>query len=88
MTVTARPIPEALRGIKIIDVDTHLTEPPDLWTSRVPATYKDKVPYVKRAGEIDQWFYQDTPLGFGGGASVTGVGQNRAKQRGIITLDT
>ena len=26
-------MPEALRGIKVIDIDTHLTEPPDLWTS-------------------------------------------------------
>jgi hypothetical protein len=34
-------------GIKIIDADTHLTEPHDLWTSRAPAKWKDKVPQVK-----------------------------------------
>lgn len=27
----------------IIDIDTHYTEPRDLWTSRAPAKYKDKV---------------------------------------------
>ena len=28
----------------MIDVDTHITEPRDLWTSRVPAKWKDRVP--------------------------------------------
>jgi len=28
----------------VIDVDTHVTEPPDLWTSRVPAKWHERVP--------------------------------------------
>jgi predicted TIM-barrel fold metal-dependent hydrolase len=40
------PLLESIRGIKVIDVDTHLTEPGDLWTSRAPAKYKDLVPRV------------------------------------------
>jgi uncharacterized protein len=47
--MTAQPrqeIPQAIRGIKVIDVDTHLTEPADLWTSRAPAKYRDRVPRV------------------------------------------
>ena len=28
---------DILSGLKIIDTDTHLTEPRDLWTSRAPA---------------------------------------------------
>ncbi|MCE2390242.1 MAG: amidohydrolase [Proteobacteria bacterium] len=31
----------------IIDADTHVTEPHDVWTSRVPARWKDKVPHVE-----------------------------------------
>jgi predicted TIM-barrel fold metal-dependent hydrolase len=81
-------MPEALQGIKVIDVDTHLTEPPDLWTAQVPATAKDRVPYVKRMGAVDQWFYKDTPLGFGGGAAITVIGRNREKYRGTVTLKT
>jgi hypothetical protein len=77
MSATTGTMPDALRGIKIIDVDTHLTEPPDLWTSQVPANSRDRVPYVKRTGEVDQWFYQDTPLGFGAGAAITVIGRNR-----------
>ena len=32
---------DALAGIRVIDVDTHLTEPHDLWTSRAPAKWKE-----------------------------------------------
>jgi predicted TIM-barrel fold metal-dependent hydrolase len=32
---------------KIIDADTHLTEPHDLWTRRAPASVRDRVPQVK-----------------------------------------
>jgi predicted TIM-barrel fold metal-dependent hydrolase len=31
-----------------IDADTHITEPPDVWTSRVPAKYRDRVPHMER----------------------------------------
>lgn len=37
-----------MSGYRIIDVDTHLTEAPDLWTSRVPASMKDRVPQLDR----------------------------------------
>jgi predicted TIM-barrel fold metal-dependent hydrolase len=39
---------DPLDGLKIIDCDTHWQEPADLWTSRVPARYRDKMPYVRR----------------------------------------
>ena len=32
----------------IISVDDHVTEPPDLWTSRLAAKYKDRAPQVRR----------------------------------------
>ena len=34
-------------GLKLIDADSHWTEPLDLWTSRAPAAYKDRVPQVR-----------------------------------------
>jgi predicted TIM-barrel fold metal-dependent hydrolase len=55
-------------GIKIVDTDTHLTEAPDLFTSRAPAKYKDKVPYVKRdADGVDRWYVGDRNFGSMGG---------------------
>ncbi len=40
---------------KIIDVDTHLSEPEDLWTSRAPAKFKDRVPQVKVVDGQSSW---------------------------------
>ncbi len=39
----------------VIDVDTHITEPADLWTSRVPAKWKDLVPHIERIKGRDFW---------------------------------
>jgi uncharacterized protein len=45
----------------IIDADTHLTEPPDVWTSRVPQRYLDHVPHVERSAEgKDVWVLDGT----------------------------
>jgi uncharacterized protein len=43
------------RGLSIIDVDSHLTEPHDLWTSRAPASLRDRVPRVVRDGDKRAW---------------------------------
>jgi len=36
-----------MSGYTIIDVDTHVTEKPDLWTSRAPAKMRDRVPRIE-----------------------------------------
>jgi predicted TIM-barrel fold metal-dependent hydrolase len=44
-------------ALPIIDVDTHLSEPPDLWTSRMPAKWGDRIPRLEldeRRGE-ERW---------------------------------
>jgi predicted TIM-barrel fold metal-dependent hydrolase len=45
-------VDESIRGIKVIDVDTHLTEPADLWTSRAPKALRSRVPRVVRPHEL------------------------------------
>lgn len=44
---------------KPIDTDTHLTEPPDLWISRVAKKWGDSVPHVKRTDGKDYWYIRD-----------------------------
>jgi predicted TIM-barrel fold metal-dependent hydrolase len=46
---------ELLAGIKVIDVDTHVSEWPDLWTSRASAKWKNLVPRMEGEGEAKQW---------------------------------
>ncbi len=54
-------------GIKIVDCDTHITEAPDLFTSRAPAALKDRMPHIKRVGGTDKWFIGDRDFGSMGG---------------------
>jgi len=63
----SRGIDPALQGIKIVDCDTHVTEAPDLYTSRAPARLKDKVPRVRRVGGVDRWFVGERDFGSLGG---------------------
>ena len=56
-----------LEGIKIVDCDTHFTEPPDIFTSRAPARLKDKMPYQRVADGVTRWFVGDKDFGIVGG---------------------
>ena len=63
----AKGVHPQLAGIKIVDCDTHFTEPPDIFTSRAPARLKDKMPYQKIAGGVTRWFVGDQDFGIVGG---------------------
>ncbi len=54
-------------GIKIVDCDTHITEAPDLFTSRAPAAQKAKMPRVERIDGLDTWMVGDRNFGSMGG---------------------
>ena len=57
-------------GIKVIDVDTHLSEPEDLWTSRAPASLRDRVPQVGMVNGQASWVIDGSlPIGLGASAS-------------------
>jgi predicted TIM-barrel fold metal-dependent hydrolase len=47
---------------QVIDVDTHVTEPPDVWTSRVSKKWGDLVPHVARKGRKEMWMIGDKPF--------------------------
>lgn len=66
-----------LAGLKLIDSDTHYSEPYDLWTSRAPAKYKDKVPQVRHASDGKlHWFFNGHEMFAAGGSSfVTREGE-------------
>ncbi len=49
-------------GRKVIDVDTHLVEPFNLWSSRAPASMKDRLPRVKMVDGIRSWVIDDDKI--------------------------
>lgn len=63
----SRGVDPLFEGIKIVDCDTHFTEPRDLWTANAPAGMKDKMPHVRRIDGADQWYVGDKHFGSIGG---------------------
>jgi hypothetical protein len=62
---------DTLSDMKVVDVDSHLTEPPDLWTSRVSSKDQDRVPRkVRDENGRDTWYFDgDRIFGRPAGAS-------------------
>ena len=59
----------------IIDVDTHVTESADLWTSRVPARMRDAVPHlVKDKHGRHMWYLNGKAIAKLGLSATAGVG--------------
>ena len=56
--------------VEVIDADTHFTEPPDLWTSRAPAAYKDRVLHIEQRNGVPTWVVDGVELGFAKGGGV------------------
>jgi predicted TIM-barrel fold metal-dependent hydrolase len=59
-----------LDQVKVVDADTHFTEPHDLWTSRAPALWKDRVPHVIVIDGAATWVVDDEELGRAGAGGV------------------
>jgi len=48
---------------RVIDADTHFIESPDLWTSRAPKGYEDRVPQIGTVDGRDTWMLDGVALG-------------------------
>jgi uncharacterized protein len=58
--------------VAVIDVDSHLTEPPDLWTSRMPRALHNQVPHIERINGQDVWMAAGERIGAPGYYSMAG----------------
>jgi uncharacterized protein len=55
----------------VIDCDTHLVEPPDLWTSRMPKKWGNVIPHVETLADgSEHWFTGDLKLSAAAGAGA------------------
>jgi predicted TIM-barrel fold metal-dependent hydrolase len=52
---------------RLISADSHVNEPPDLWTARVPQRFVDRAPRIESFPEGDAWVLEgvDDPINFG-----------------------
>ncbi|MFP6628272.1 MAG: amidohydrolase, partial [Myxococcota bacterium] len=71
-----------LDGLKVIDTDTHYSEPHDLWSSRATGKYKELVPQVKTIDGKEAWYVDgDVQIGFASPSSV--IRNDGRKSQGI-----
>jgi uncharacterized protein len=73
---------DSIAGIKVIDVDTHLSEPYMLWTDRASAKWKERVPQVKTVDNKRQWVIDGKTV-MGPVSAVSVVRPDGDKARGI-----
>jgi hypothetical protein len=60
-----------MANYRIISLDNHVYEPPDLWTSRVEPKFRDRAPRIVRRPEDDtDWWICDGLKGQGAGAGA------------------
>jgi hypothetical protein len=76
-----------LSTMPIIDVDTHFTEPPDLWTERAPQRLRELAPRVIRNDKgQDTWIVENGlelgPMGY------CVIRSDASKEYGTLCLDT
>jgi predicted TIM-barrel fold metal-dependent hydrolase len=72
---------DLLAGIKVVDSDTHLSEPHDLWTKRAPKQWKERVPQVKEVDGKRSWVINGNTA-MGGASPVSVVRKDGSKIHG------
>jgi predicted TIM-barrel fold metal-dependent hydrolase len=68
--VTGSPL--GAPGYRLVDSDSHINEPPDLWTSRLPSKFKDRAPRMEHFEQGDAWVLEGVkdPINFGSNAAA------------------
>jgi hypothetical protein len=51
----------------ILSADSHVFEPPDLWTQRIDKAFRDRAPRMARVGDVDHLVIED-------GRTIAGIG--------------
>jgi predicted TIM-barrel fold metal-dependent hydrolase len=55
----------------LLSSDTHVIEPPDLWTTRIDRAFRERAPHVVTDGETEWWVVEgQRTLSFAGGAQT------------------
>ena len=57
---------DVIGDIKVIDVDTHLTEPHDLWTHLAPRGWEERLPHVREVDGRPVWMCDGNIIGNAG----------------------
>jgi predicted TIM-barrel fold metal-dependent hydrolase len=78
---------DELSTMPVIDVDSHWTEPPDLWTSRAPSSLRDRTLRVVRNDQgVEQWVIEDGEVM--GAVGYCSIRPDGSKSQGQVAFDS
>jgi predicted TIM-barrel fold metal-dependent hydrolase len=70
-------------GRKVIDVDTHLVEPFDLWSKRAPASLRHRLPRVEQVDGIRSWVIDKDKILSKGAIPASTISKDGTKWPGL-----
>ncbi len=74
-----------LNDMLVIDADSHWCEPPDLFTKRAPAAFRDRVPRVEEVDGQSMWVFDGQPVGrFSAGGVIGRDGAKESAHRALF----
>jgi predicted TIM-barrel fold metal-dependent hydrolase len=59
-------------SLPVIDVDTHVTEPPDTWSARMASKWGEAIPRIGRVDGFDVWMINGKPWAKPGNTAMAG----------------
>ncbi len=63
-----------MANYKVISSDSHVVEPPDVWTDRMDrAKFGDRIPHLVKGQPIDTWYVDNKPTGGVGAIAQAGL---------------
>src|SRR3954471_10722938 len=69
-------VPKLAEQVRVVDADSHMTERHDLFTSRAPGGFEDKMPHVEDVDGTDMWVIEGHTFGkAGSGGTVDPEGR-------------
>ena len=87
MATPRTSLPEIFDDIKVIDADTHYSEPHDLWVKRAPAAMKQRVPRVETIDGILSWVIDDSLVIGRGATASSSITKDGLKPPGLSCID-
>jgi predicted TIM-barrel fold metal-dependent hydrolase len=87
MTTSETSFSEIFDSIKVIDADTHYSEPHDLWTKRAPPAMKGRVPRVETVDGVLSWVIDDSLVIGAGATASSSVTREGLKPPGLACVN-
>ncbi len=74
-----------LKDMFVVDADSHWSEPPDLFTKRAPAAFRDRVPHVEDVDGQPMWVFDGHTIGrFSAAGVIARDGSKESSHRALM----